>query len=315
MRASMDPAALRRLGPHLEALGAQADATVQLNRDPLHFARRYPSAADTELAALFASALAFGRVSLFWPVLERLFAIADAAGGPAAFVLDFGPAEANALAPLVYRWNRGPDLALLARAARATLRDHCRLGAVFEAHFRPEHPHVGPALDAGLAELRRHAINEAHHLGLRATSWDDLPRAFRTLLPTPAEGSACKRWNMLLRWMVRPPGPTDAAGRPTRTDGADLGLWRLPPSHLVIPLDVHVARISRLLGLTTRKDDGWRTALDITANLARLDPADPVKYDFALAHLGISGRCQGTWVPDICCPCTLRPVCRAASRD
>lgn len=307
------PPELARLGARLEALCAGAEVGPILAGDPLAFPRRYPRPADAEIAALFASALAFGRVRLFWPVLVELFRAADAAGGPHAWVHDFGPADASRLAPLVYRWNRGPDLSLLARAARRVLRESGRLGAPFEAASAHTQPHVGPALEAGVQTLRRYALDEADALGLRAARWEDLPRAFRTLLPTPSEGSACKRWNMLMRWMVRRPGPVDAAGLPRRVDGADLGLWALPTAHLVVPLDVHVARISRLLGLTARRDDGWRTALEITAALAQLDPADPVRYDFALAHLGISAGCRARWIPEICEPCPLRPVCREAA--
>ena len=82
--------------------------------------------------------------------------------------------------------------------------------------------------------------------------------------------------NMYLRWMARP------------DDGVDLGLWRFVPTRdLVIPLDTHIFRIGRHLGWTTRKTPGFRAALDITRSLARFDPEDPVKYDFALSRLGI----------------------------
>ena len=97
-----------------------------------------------------------------------------------------------------------------------------------------------------------------------------------------------------------------------RPDGVDLGLWRaIPPSALVIPLDTHVGRIARLLGLTTRGDTSWRTAESITASLRRFDAADPVRFDFALAHLGISGACAGRRVPTICAACPLDDVCQA----
>ncbi|MBW2258057.1 MAG: DUF2400 family protein, partial [Deltaproteobacteria bacterium] len=134
-----------------------------------------------------------------------------------------------------------------------------------------------------------------------ARAFGDLPRGFRTFLPSPTGGSACKRWNMFLRWMVRPP-----------TEGIDLGLWdSLPPSALVVPLDTHVLRIARLVGLTRRRDGSWRTAAEITANLRLLDPDDPVRFDFALAHLGISGACKGRRDEAVCSACPLRPVCVA----
>jgi uncharacterized protein (TIGR02757 family) len=87
---------------------------------------------------------------------------------------------------------------------------------------------------------------------------------------------------MWLRWMVRP------------ADGIDLGLWHgIPPAKLVIPVDAHIQRIARYLGLTSRRQADWRMAREITASLRRLDPDDPVKYDFALCHLGISAGCDG----------------------
>jgi uncharacterized protein (TIGR02757 family) len=97
---------------------------------------------------------------------------------------------------------------------------------------------------------------------------------------------------MLLRWMVRP------------DDGIDLGLWRdIPPAKLVIPVDAHIRRIGRYLGLTTRNQADWRMAREITAALRRLDPDDPVKYDFSLCHLGISEGCDGKdRVPCRSCP-------------
>jgi uncharacterized protein (TIGR02757 family) len=120
------------------------------------------------------------------------------------------------------------------------------------------------------------------------------------MLTSPDDGSACKRLNLFLRWMVRP------------DDGVDLGPWTaLTPADLVVPLDVHVLRISRFLGLTRRSDASWRTACEVTDGLARLDPADPVRFDFALSHLGISGACRGARHPDACPLCPLDPVCTA----
>ena len=102
---------------------------------------------------------------------------------------------------------------------------------------------------------------------------------------------------MLLRWMVR-------------TDAPDVGLWTLPRHKLVIPLDTHIHRIARLVGLTHRTDGSWRTAIEITRNLKKIDADDPVRFDFALAHLGISGACKGRRVAAICDACELLPACK-----
>jgi uncharacterized protein (TIGR02757 family) len=105
---------------------------------------------------------------------------------------------------------------------------------------------------------------------------------------------------MLLRWMIRDTWP-------------DLGLWAIPSSKLILPLDTHTLSISQMLGLTRRRDGSWRTAAEITRNLRRIDPADPIRFDFALAHLGISGECQKQRVPLICDRCPMVPVCHVGS--
>jgi len=100
----------------------------------------------------------------------------------------------------------------------------------------------------------------------------------RFFFPSPEDGSACKRLNLYLRWMVR-------------RDGVDLGVWRsVDPARLVIPLDAHVLTIARRTRLTRYRSPGWRMAVDITRTLRRLDPADPVKYDFAIHRMGLWKR-------------------------
>jgi endonuclease III len=96
----------------------------------------------------------------------------------------------------------------------------------------------------------------------------------------------------------------------------DLGAWRgaVPPSALVVPLDTHVHRVARCLGLTRRADASWRTAEEITAALRRVDPDDPVRYDFALCHLGMSGACPARRDPRRCAACPLAGACRAGAR-
>jgi uncharacterized protein (TIGR02757 family) len=100
----------------------------------------------------------------------------------------------------------------------------------------------------------------------------------RFFFPSPASGSACKRLNLYLRWMVR-------------REGVDLGVWRgVDPASLVIPLDAHVLAIARRVRLTRYRSPGWAMAMDITRRLRALDPADPVKYDFAFHRMGLWKR-------------------------
>jgi uncharacterized protein (TIGR02757 family) len=235
---------------------------------------------------VIASCLAYGRVTSFCVVLDRLFALMDEAGGPATYVRQFDSRDAERLAPLVYRFNRGPDFALLFSTLQAALDGSETLAHRFATS---QHETAKEGLVRGISSLRE-----------IAATLENPSRGFHYLLPSPATGSACKRWCMFLRWMVRP------------EDGVDFGLWStLTPGQLVVPLDTHVARISRFIGLTQRKDASWRTAVEVTDTLKQLDPDDPIRYDFAIAHLGISGACKGYRIHTVCSSCPLDPVCVA----
>jgi uncharacterized protein (TIGR02757 family) len=292
----MKPARARAIRSAFDALLSDGDMERFLTRDPVAFVRRYAEPKDQEIAGAVASALAFGKVDLFFPVLAKLFAEADARGGPWSYATTFTKRDAKRIAPLYYRWNRGNDFALWFATLGRAVREHGSIAALFERplppsstademHFRLEH---------AVTTLHACAEQEAKRLGLQVT------RSFKTFLPRPSSGSACKRWNMFLRWMVR------------ADDGIDLGAWSLPASSLVLPLDTHTHRISQYVGLTTRKQANWRTAVEITAALRLLNPDDPVRYDFALAHLGISGGCRRRYRREICSRCSLLPVCRFA---
>jgi hypothetical protein len=112
----------------------------------------------------------------------------------------------------------------------------------------------------------------------------------------PSSGGACKRLNLFLRWMVR-------------RDGVDLGVWtRVRPSQLIVPLDTHVIRLGRCLGLTRYASPGWKMAADITASLRQIDPVDPVRYDFSLCHIGMMNAC-GYGRPQGDRQCPLRGLC------
>jgi uncharacterized protein (TIGR02757 family) len=271
------------LHAHLDQLIRETDAAARIARDPLQFVRRYHRREDQEVAALLASGMAFGRVDLFSPVLAELFRHLDRHGGPAAFVRDLDDARAAPLRGLVYRWVRGPDVITVLRGVRRAL-----AGAPLESLF------------AGPGDLRSRLARGLDRLRDAAAADGPLTRGALTFLPDAAAGSACKRWNLALRWLVRP------------ADGVDLGVWTtFRPAELIIPLDTHVGRVSRFLGLTAREDASWRTAEQITAALRRFDPHDPVRFDFALAHLGISGACLGHRDVNVCPGCPLDRSCRA----
>jgi uncharacterized protein (TIGR02757 family) len=279
-----------RVRPALDRLLASTDAPARVRGDPVEFPHRYRDPRDVEVVALLSAALAYGRVDLFKP---RLAALLDALGpSPAAVAMNSTPVELLRRSKgFSYRMTGAVDVACLLHGAGAILRAHGTLGACFSAHYR-RLGSLRAALGAFVDELC--APDFTPFTGKRAPT-----RRLKHLLPHPDRGSACNRLNLFLRWMVRGP------------DGVDFGLWRdVPASALVVPLDTHVHRIGRLIGLTRRKDLSWKTAEDVTLRLRSLDAGDPVRYDFALSHLGISGACASRKDPRRCAGCPLQPICR-----
>ena len=295
---SIAPARAAALRPLLDALDARLDRAARIAADPVELPRRYPAPDDAEVAALFSASLAYGRADVFKPVLERV--LAAMGHSPARFVERFARVpDPGAFSGAVYRFNRPPDFAALAAAAGELRLRHGSLGARFAALFEragASPAALRPALAGFAAELRG-APQVAALLARRGR------RGLLHLLPDAGGPGASKRWNLYLRWMVRGP------------DGVDLGLWRgVPPSALVVPLDTHVHRVARALGLTARRDASWRTAEEITASLRRVDPDDPVRYDFALCHLGMSGACPARRDRARCEACVLGEACLAWAR-
>jgi len=256
-----------QLKEQLKTLQERYHHVDRLQHDPVGVVHRYDQLQDQEIAAWIASGLAFGRVSAFLPVIDAILRVADQHGGPHRW-LSTGDniASQASLESLQYRWIRGCDIVEWLTIIRRIYRSHDTLGSLFV--MREDEPQIGPALTRLVAVIREHTSGPP----------EDMTRGIRFLTPSPTTGSACKRWCMFLRWMVRP------------ADGIDLGLWpHVHPSALVMPVDTHVFRIAKALGLTTRRQADWRAALEITARMRELYPQDPVRYDFALAHVGISG--------------------------
>jgi uncharacterized protein (TIGR02757 family) len=239
--------------------------------DPIQIVRRWQTPADREVVGLCAAVLAFGRVAIVLQSIERLVAVMN--GAPAAYVRRFDPRrDGPALAGLVHRWTRGPDLVALLGILRQILEGFGSIEAFFLEGYDP----AAEDVEAGLESFSSRALA----LDRRAARSRSRGRpGVSYFFPRPSSGSGCKRLNLFLRWMVR-------------RDGLDLGVWtRVSPSKLVVPLDTHVIRVGRCLGLTRYASPGWRMAREITAALRRFDAEDPVKYDFALCHLGMMNAC------------------------
>lgn len=280
----------------LEQLYAQTDFEARVAQDPVGVVHRYTSPLDQELAGFIAASFAYGRVGSFRPVIEGVLDFLDTQGGPRAGIQDLDLCAAQqSLGGLVYRFNRGGDLLLLLLALQGVVRAHGSLERAAAGESIQQA--MGSLVDALLGQAMVHGPK----LGILATEPKALPRGFRYWMTHPRSGSACKRLSMYLRWMVR-----------SGEEGLDLGIWKqLTPAQLLIPVDTHVLRTARFLGMTRAKTGSWRVAEEITAWLRKMDPVDPVRYDFAIAHLGISGACKGKRDPEACPVCPLDSVCRA----
>ena len=264
----------------------RADATP----DPIDIVRRYPDRADREVVGFCAAGLAFGRVASVLQSVERV--LAAMGPSPAGFVRRFDPQrDGRAFEPLVHRWIRGGDLAAL----MLTLRRMMDEAGSIEAFFLLGHDASRLDVEASIESFSTRALAVAPAGACRRQT--GLPYFF----PRPSTGSACKRLNLFLRWMVR-------------RDAVDFGVWSgVSPSQLIVPLDVHVIRLGQCLELTGYRSPGWKMASDITASLRLLDPADPVRYDFALCHVGMRDQC-GFNRPSADARCPLRGWCRPRRR-
>ena len=261
--------------------------------DPVHRVRPYPDAADREVAGFCAAALAFGRVASVLHSIDTLFGILGTR--PAAFVRSFDPAAPHPeLRAMVHRWTRGEDIAALLWILRQMLD---RSGSI-ERFFAEGLDRDAEDVEVALDRFSTGALS----LDIRR-AYGRVPRrpGVCYFFPRPSAGSACKRLNLYLRWMVR-------------RDEVDLGAWSsVAPSQLIVPLDTHVIRLGRCLRLTRYTSPGWRMAADITRALRRLDPADPVRFDFSLCHVGMMGAC-GFARPQGSAHCPLKGHCHPRLR-
>jgi uncharacterized protein (TIGR02757 family) len=269
------------LGAYLDRL-AQSYGPEYLHTDPIGEVRRFADPEDREVAAFLAAGLAFGRVSIILEHLRDLWERLDHA--PARTVDAWRAADARRLRGFTHRWVTAADLSVVLSTLGRARRRHGSLRALFLAGYDPGEKDLAGSLARFVKVLR----------GNR----ERLPLGVATFFPDPARGGACKRLNLYLRWMVR------------SDDGIDLGLLsEVRPEQLVIPLDTHVSRISRYLGLTGRRTVDWKMAVEVTDRLRLLDPVDPVRYDFALSRLGILEACPRRVDPVCCAACALVPVC------
>jgi uncharacterized protein (TIGR02757 family) len=278
---------------HLDTFLDNFPRERHLSNDPVQFVHRYADQRDREIAGLVASAFAYGNVK---SVLRSVDAALSFLGpAPSKVISAFDPKrDLRRLRGFYHRFNTSRDLAVMFWIMRRSLEDYGSLESLFAAGLSPDDTGIESALEQFSTKLLGFGHEQFYPRG-------ELKRRIgvRFLFPRPSEGSACKRMNLFLRWMVRP------------EDGIDCGVWSsASPRQLVIPLDTHIARISTYIGLTSMRSPGWSMAVDITQNLRGLHTEDPLRYDFALCHLGIAGDCPRKRNPDKCVKCPIVAICR-----
>jgi len=246
-----------RSGEKLERLYRQYNRRAYVHPDPLEFLYAYPDLRDREIVGLIASSLAYGRVA---QILKSVGSVLNIMGPcPSDFLKAASPESLKeAYSDFRHRFADGENLAALLTGAKQVIGRYGSLHDCFLEGMNTTDTTVLPALSFFARKIAEGSAFRCGHL-----------------IPLPERGSACKRLNLFLRWMVR-------------KDAVDPGGWdHIPLSGLIVPLDVHLHRISLRLGMTARKQADMKTALEVTSGFKKVSPDDPVRYDFALTRLGI----------------------------
>lgn len=249
----------------LEELYAKYNHKELIPPDPLQFVCRYSARADMEIAALLAATLAYGRVEQIERSLNNLFGWMGT--DPYEFVRDFDPAKRRKLLDFKHRFTAGENICDLLELLKLVFEKNGSIEKHFLSGYNKTDENIIPALGKFCDSLL--AMYTARHRAAPS-------RGLKYLLAGPTAGGASKRLNLFLRWMVR-------------GDQVDLGLWKsIDKAKLIVPMDVHIFRVSRMLGFHHRKNISLKAAVEVTGNFAGIEPDDPVKYDFALCRIGMS---------------------------
>lgn len=228
--------------------------------DPIAIPHRYAADKDREISGLFAALLAWGQRKT---ILSKCNELMHRMGNePYRFVMEHGEEDLRGLLGFKHRTFNDTDLLYFI----SFLRRHYQMHASLEDAFLSDEGFFHSVEDS-LVRFRQAFVNDP-----------DMPQRTGKHVASPARNATCKRLNMYLRWMVR-----------SDERGVDFGIWRrIPQRELICPLDLHVDRTARALGLISRKQTDWKTALQLTESLRRFDPEDPVKYDYALFGLSVN---------------------------
>ncbi len=245
------------LGHRLERLYLSYNDPRYIHPDPLELVLPWRDVRDREIAALIASSFAYGRVGQILRSVKAILSPMESR--PYDFVLSHSDDELRGIyGTFRHRFHSGEDLVFLLNGVRHILNSEGSLEACLRSHWKPGDETLSSALDGFASDLCM-----------------AFPEKTSTLVPSSARGSACKRLNLMLRWLIR-------------NDAVDPGGWTsFSPALLLVPLDTHMHRIARSLHLTERNAADGRTALEITRGFGKLCPEDPVRFDFVLTRFGI----------------------------
>ncbi|MFT0715741.1 TIGR02757 family protein [Flagellimonas lutimaris] len=228
-----------------------------LEDDPLQIPHLFNQKEDIEISAFLTATIAWGNRKSIINNATRLMGLMG--NTPYDFVMNHSQDDLDVLSPFVHRTFNGTDLGYFVISLQNIYKNHGGLEAVFSEYQSKDS--MQPAI-SNFKEL-----------------FFELPHQNRTQkhVSNPNKGSAAKRINMLLRWMVR-----------DNSTGVDFGLWKdISPAKLSCPLDVHSGNVARKLNLLKRKQNDAKALQELDKNLRKLDATDPVKYDFALFGLGV----------------------------
>ena len=254
MRSSRISSATRKL---LDGWVKEYNQPVFIENYPISIPHLFHQKQDIEISGLMTAMIAWGNRKAIINTAKQWM---DVMGyQPFEFVMNSSLVEKRQLQKIIYRTFQGEDMMDLMFSLKQSYQQYISLEIPFSLGFSDQE-----AL-TGIDYFRRHLLQFSHH-----------PH-FEKHIGNPMEGSAAKRINMFLRWMVR---KDDA--------GVDFGIWtKIPMSQLSIPLDIHSGNVARHLGLLTRKQNDWKAVMELDGILRQLDPQDPVKYDYALFGAGV----------------------------
>lgn len=234
------------------------------SKDPVWNLHSFSDEKDIEIIGLISSAFAYGSVNQINRFIELL--LQKIGNKPYEFTVNFEKQkDKKHLNGLYYRFNTGRDILNLFSSINKTLVKYSSLQNAFISGYDSSHDNIVPALTGFINTLHRNSPKKHD-------------KYYHHLIPNPLSGSTCKRMNLFLRWMIR-------------KDDIDTGIWSgVDKAKLIMPVDTHIARVSKKLRLVKRKSVDLKFAVELTSKLKLFDAADPVKYDFALCHIGIDKK-------------------------